>query len=152
MSSGLLDTALKSTSELKSQVVEEAYRILAQIQDEVTQLNRDQLLEGKDSKGQKLTPKYRNKRYERAKNIINPKPGLGTPDLKFKGDFQKSFYLIPKKDKKVSFKVFASDDKTEKLVGRYGEAIFGLSVDNEGKINQIVLERLFHWIIMNLKI
>lgn len=134
-------------------LVDEAYKVLAFLQDEIVRLNtQEQLLEGVDSTGKKITPKYKRRRYAVAKNRINPKAGLGTPDFKVKGDFYKGFYVKPIKDNKASFEIDSSDFKTEFIVKRSGKEVFGLTADHEGIINEQAKVKLFEWVLENLKI
>ncbi len=153
MNGGLFDKAVSSIQSIKADLVPQAYRILAELQDEIVRLNtQEQLFKGKDATGQKITPKYKRRRYAVAKNRMNPQPGMGTPDFKVTGAFYKGFYVKPIKDDKGSFEMDSSDDKTPFLVGRSGEKIFGLTTDNEGKINQETEERLLEWIISQINI
>lgn len=130
---------------------QEAYRILANVQDIITDLNKEQLQEGKTPKGQKLKPDYSRVRYARAKQQQNPLPGFGTPDLKLTGKFYSEFYLTAKNKE---FTLYSSDFKTEFLVPKYGEEnIFGLTVENNKIVNyEILLPRLMEWVLKNLKI
>lgn len=89
----------------------------------------EQLEEGFNSKGERLKKykkwKYRGiEYYDEFKNKLNPKPGIGNPDLILTGDFTKSFTLDISGD---SFKMWSDDEKTQKLVTKYGDDIFGLS-------------------------
>lgn len=147
-SSGLLDEQLRSIEDVRRELDTQAKRIIAEIQDKIIDLNtKDQLFKGLDSKGQKLSPKYASVRYKRAKNSSNPLPGIGTPDLKLTGKFYSNFYLTANKG---VFDIFSSDEKSDKLASKYGEDIFGLSVDNEGKINQEIYEELLKWILTKI--
>lgn len=130
---------------------QEAYKILADVQDIITDLNKGQLIQGLTPKGQKLKPKYSRVKYARAKNQLNPLPGLGTPDLKLKGDFYSEFYLTAKNKE---FTLHSSDFKTEFLIPKYGqENIFGLTVENNKIVNyEILLPRLLEWVLKQLKI
>ena len=47
--------------------------------------------------------------------------------LQDKGDFYKGFYIMYQKDR---FQLYSSDGKTQKLIKKYGENIFGLTDDN----------------------
>lgn len=136
---------------IDSGLEQEAYRILANVQDQVTELNKAQLKQGLTPLGQKLSPKYRNIRYARAKNTVNPLPGFGTPDLKFTGRFQSNFYLTASNKK---FDIFSSDAKTDKLIAKYGkENIFGLTIENNEIVNyEILLPKLMTWVLSKLKI
>lgn len=56
---------------------------------DLIEINKDQLLHGMDKNGEKITPKYKRNKYARVKNEMNPLAGIGTPDLKVKGDYYK---------------------------------------------------------------
>ena len=81
-------------------------------------------MEGTSSEETQLK-EYASETYARMKASLNPK---GVTDLKLTGDFHRSFVAITEK-----FPVLfsASNSKTDKLVTKYGENIFGL--DEESK-------------------
>lgn len=89
------------------------------------ELNQDQLLGGTDAFQEKLK-EYRDDEYAELKNRMNPKPGYGTPDLKFTGDFYKGFFIDVMSLDEGYFELDSTDEKAESLTERYGEAIFGL--------------------------
>ena len=96
--------------------------------EEILEQNRAQMLEGKTSKGKKIQPKYKTKRYaQRTKN----KARLGgTPDLKLSGDFHASISL---KKQKTDF-VFETKLSYAKkyVVPKYND-IFGLEPKRQKK-------------------
>jgi len=102
-------------------------------------LNREQLLQGKDATGAKLRPAYRSPSYARRKNQQNSAPGEGTPDLFLTGDFSRSIFAEVQGDKVI---FDATDEKTPALAAKYGEAIFGLTPENDGKYSQIIIPRV----------
>lgn len=152
MSSGLLDTGFESIEYARNNIQDQALKILREIDEIVIGLNTEkQLFEGINSLGQKLKPSYRNERYKRAKNSVNPLPGLGTPDLKLTGGFYKDFYLIARDD--GTFTTFSSNEKADKLKSKYGDSIFGLTKENEEKINlDELLPRLEKWLLKVIRI
>lgn len=98
---------------------------------QIVDLNRSQLLEGKKSDGNKITPQYRRNGYALNKNQRNSRPGFGTPDLYLRGDFQNAMFLL------VNGNIYSfdsRDSKRGKLVGKYSEAIFGLTPENQRKM------------------
>lgn len=96
---------------------------------ELADLNRKQLYEkGEKADGTKLK-KYRNPKYARIKNEMNPKPGLGNPDFRLTGEFQESVFADARDNGSIIFD--ASNYKVEFLVKRDGEDIFGLQAENE---------------------
>ena len=98
--------------------------ILAENEKLLTDLNRAQLMEGTDSENSQLK-EYRSETYARMKASLNPK---GVTDLRLSGDFHRSFVAITEK-----FPVLfaASNSKTDKLVNKYGENIFGLDEESQ---------------------
>lgn len=147
----VLDKYYRQIDEIDKGLEQEAYKILAEVQEIITKLNTDQLLEGKTPKGQKLEPEYSRERYKRVKNKLNPLPGYGTPDLKLKGDFHSEFYLTAKNQE---FELHSSDFKTPFLEKKYGkDNIFGLTVQNNKIVNyEILLPRLLEWVLSKIKI
>lgn len=112
----------------------EALKIVKAHEHQIIDANTLQLMEGKDSKGQPLEH-YRSKHYADFKLHLNP---LGVTDLNLTGKFHKSFFI---RVDKFPITIWAKDSKVNKLVGRYGEDIFGvednrLEVLKEQGINQ----------------
>ena len=88
---------------------------------------RDQLLGGKNREGKKIG-RYRNPAYAQMKHSMNAVPGLGVPDLRLTGDFYRGIYTDVRGDKII---IDSTDEKTQDLVDKYGEVIFGLSKDTK---------------------
>lgn len=101
----------------------ELLKIAAEFEPVAVDMNTAQLLDGKDSKGQFLAP-YRNDEYSQFKRFLNPK---GVTDLKLTGRFHSSFFQDAKQ---FPIEIFATDQKTGKLVDAYGPDIFGLDPNN----------------------
>lgn len=93
------------------------------------EMNRDQLLNGRDSLGEKLK-EYVDDQYAELKQRMNPLPGYGTPDLKLTGDFHRGFYLDISSIDDGNFELGSTDEKTQELVDKYNESIFGLDKEN----------------------
>lgn len=110
-------------------LVQEVAIVASEHETELADLNREQLMEGKDSEGNTLR-KYRRPRYARVKNEMNPVPGYGNPDLKLTGAFHRSIFADVE-GKSILFD--AKDSKVSDLAAKYGESIFGLSVPKEQK-------------------
>ena len=89
----------------------------------VLDMNKEQLLQGEDSKGEMLMP-YRSVAYADMKLTYN---SLGVTDLKLEGSFHNGFFLNADN---FPFYIFSRDEKTRKLVGKYGIDIFGLDENN----------------------
>lgn len=90
----------------------------------ILDLNREQLMHGEDSRGRKLL-KYDSKEYADFKKKLNPK---GVTDLKLTGAFHESFTLDASE---FPIEFGAADEKTTKLVAKYGQDIFGLSEESK---------------------
>ena len=97
---------------------------------EITTANKEQLLDGERSDGEKVTPQYASKSYANWKYKKNSRAGLFTPDLKKEGDFHEGFYVELAGDNK--YKVSSRDSKTGMLTSnsRYTPMIFGLNLRN----------------------
>ena len=85
-------------------------------------IQKEQLKFGKTNTGEKITPKYRNRKYAAAKNERNPLPGLGTPDLLLTGEFQRLLDVQVGTD---VLDIVSKDDKGPELEDKY-KNIFGL--------------------------
>lgn len=83
---------------------------------------QEQMLQGLNAKGEKIG-RYRNNKYARYKNEINPLPGLGVPDLKLKGGF---FSGMQTNVTLETFTTDSVDEKSPQLKAKYGD-IFGLT-------------------------
>jgi hypothetical protein len=105
----------------------------------LTDRQKDQLLEGKNAKGQKIG-RYRNPAYARMKAAMNPVPGLGVPDLKLTGDFWKGIYVDIRGDRVI---IDSVDEKTQDLVDKYSEAIFGLNKNTKAEFVREDLRPVF---------
>lgn len=111
---------LKKFQELNTdKIIDESFR---ESSDEFEKKNRAQLVTGQDKQGGKITPRYRNNKYARVKNELNPVPGLGVPDLKVTGAFHRGLRADLVGD---TIKIESSDRKNEWLEPKYS-GIFGL--------------------------
>lgn len=84
---------------------------------------KDQMLHGITSTGKKIG-KYKSDEYAAKKYQMNSLAGLGYKDEKLTGEFQ-SAIGVDVRDSSVVF--FSSDSKTEDILNRDGEDVFGLS-------------------------
>lgn len=80
---------------------------------------------------------------------IEIKQGKGQPTnrvtLRDEGDFEASFYLIVNDEQ---FEITASDIKTEDLVYKYGEEIFGLTEEN---LSELIWQYIYPALVLKLK-
>lgn len=98
---------------------------------ELVQLNKNQLYDkGIDSKSVALHP-YRSLVYAEMK--FN-KRGIELVDLFLSGEFQRNFYIIIESE---TYGISSTDEKTEKLIAKYGDDIFGFTEEN--KINAFLI-------------
>lgn len=89
------------------------------------QLQRLQMLTGKDSKGN-LIGKYKNKKYADQKFAMNPLAGRGNMDFRLTGDFFKQFFTRLGTN---SVFISSSDKKTDRLL-EINSDVFGLNKEN----------------------
>ena len=144
--SGMLDTVFTSLDETKRSLEDQALKIVAEIQEIIIDYNREKQLfdKGIDSKGSLL------KAYKPFTIALKKQKGevYNRTTLLDTEDFYKGFYLTAKNG---NFEINSSDIKTPALKKKYGDDIFGLTPDNEGKINfEEIYPRLLEWIINNL--
>lgn len=93
-------------------------------------LNEEQLFEGKTAKGTDIKPPYASDSYANYKLKYNP---LGVVDLFLTGSFYGSFFLYASQ---FPIFVFATDEKTNKLVDKYGADIFGLTKEHIKQVSR----------------
>jgi len=95
---------------------------------EIIRYNHSQLQRGTRSDGQNIAPNYRNRTYAELKAEQNPLPGFLTPDLKLTGGFYSNFFIAVDTE---YYEIDSRDPKTDKLLKKYGENIFGLTQPNK---------------------
>lgn len=116
----------------------------------IEDLNAEQMLEGLDSKGNLIRPSYRNPGYAAYKQMLNPKPPKGTPDLNLTGAFQRKLFVKLVHD---AFELGSSDQKAKELEIKYGDVIYGLTEKSKAKIPELFLiEDIQNGIKRDLKI
>ena len=127
----------KTVSRIQSDfVVDVVKSIVEENANEIIDLNtKDQLYkDGIGSDGQKLKPAYSNP-YKKLKKALSQPTDRVT--LRLDGDFYNSFEIIIGNEQ---FRINATDRKTEWLIKRYGEKVFGLTKDNLDLFRQIVIK------------
>ena len=95
------------------------------IQERIVELNREQMMRGKNKSGENIMPSYRSSAYAAYKQGKNAMPEFGVPDLKNTGAFHRGIYFDSGKMTPTS-----NDPKTASLEEKYGEGIFGLNKDS----------------------
>ena len=108
---------------------------IEETKDEIVKKQKEQLLQGLNAKGEKIG-RYRSNKYARAKNQMNPLPGLGVPDLKLTGAFHAGINVTINTE---TFKTESTDSKGPDLEAKYGNEILGL---NEESKDEYVKESL----------
>lgn len=143
--SGILDQQLSNIDIIKRNLEAQALKIIAEIQETILDYNRESQLfaKGIDSTGSLLKP------YSSFTIALKKQKGevYNRTTLLDKEDFYKGFFLTAKSG---LFEIESSDQKTSKLKEMYGDDIFGLTTDNEGKINEEIFERLLEWVLTQL--
>jgi hypothetical protein len=97
---------------------------------ELLDINRSQILNSKNAKDRKITPRYK-KSYATFK-------GFAYPNLKLTGDFQREMYLNTDGKK---FHIESFNEKNEHLKTRYHN-IFGIAPSKQSKAQQIAVKEL----------
>jgi hypothetical protein len=100
--------------------------VIAKNEQHLINLNHNQLQFGLDSEGNYLR-EYQSPAYALEKQSMNPKAGLGNPDLYYTGAFYRGWSILITNSE---FLFDSSDSKTSDLIAKYGENIFGLRKDN----------------------
>ena len=123
-------------------------QIIKEQEQEILQLNKDQLLEGKNIKNQKIKPKYKSQAYAKRKARQNSKPGNGTPDLYLSGGLHNSEYL---KKKGSAFVPEFNTPYSKFVLARYDD-VAGWNNEAEKQRNEIISKELIQDIRTTLKI
>jgi hypothetical protein len=116
----------------RSKIIEE---VLNELKDDIAEMNRQQMLRGETSKGGPILPEY-------ADSYLKTKRKLSQPSYVtlFKtGDFHSS---IKTEVTRKRFELIATDEKTEKLLAKYGEDVLGLNDQNLKIIKDKIADRL----------
>lgn len=90
---------------------------------------QNQMLHGRNAAGD-IIGKYRNPAYARKKYLLNPLAGNGNVDLRLKNEFQQDIFVDARENSAV---IDSGNEKTEALIKKYGENIFGLNKDYAGE-------------------
>ena len=113
--------------------VEETKEVIAEVQ-------KEQMFQGLNAKGKKIG-RYRSNKYARAKNEMNPLPGLGIPDLKLTGAF---YAKVETEVTQEAFRSFSTDEKNDELTSKYDP--FGLNKESKseyaGKLRPVFIKNV----------
>jgi len=117
-------------------------RAIVENREEILDLNVAQLRQGKDSLGQFLQD-YASKDYAEYKKFMGSQAPLWTPDLILDGGFTEGFVL---KKEGMEFRFDSTDEKKDDLAYKYGDEIFGLSLESQREITpDLALSFLKHF-------
>lgn len=136
MKKKLLAIRAKVAALTPKEIDREVVKVLVANRELVLDLNREQLLQGKNAKGQSVGT-YRGKAYAKYKKKLNPRAG-GKVDLKLTGRFHDNFYL--RTDPKV--RVWSRDLKVDPLIRKYGRSIFGLSPQSQKALAKVIIPQI----------
>lgn len=108
--------------------------------EEYVKLNLEQLYQGLNPEGEKITPEYVEGPYRRKKARMNSAPGEGTPDFKLSGDlYDETAVQVDNEDLTIGSEV----EYAQYVEQRWGNAeIWGLSPDNHEEFVQETLQPL----------
>lgn len=123
-----LTAKLKALTPTKVEAL--ALEVIGKHAAEFIKLNEAQLFEGKTDRGADIKPQYASASYANYKLKYNP---LGVVDLFLTGAFYGSFFLYATQ---FPIFIFATDEKTNKLVDKYGANIFGLTKEHLSEISR----------------
>lgn len=127
-----IDSVIEGLQKFENEVDQYVLDVVEENKEIVLDLNTEEQLfeKGIDSKGEKILPNY-------TPYTVNIKQVLGQPTdrvtLRNTGNFHNSFYL---KRAAKEIEISATDEKTEALVDKYGNEIFGLTPENLEEISE----------------
>jgi len=117
-------------------------RAIVENREEILDLNVAQLRQGKDSLGQFLQ-EYASKDYAEFKKAIGSEAPFGIPNLILEGNFTEGWVL---KKEGMEFRFDSTDEKKDELAHKYGDEIFGLSLESQREITpDLALSFLKHF-------
>lgn len=146
----MLDTAFKSINQVAKEMETMADQAVKENEHVIIDMNTENLMKGKDANDEKITPQYYSDEYAEMKQGMNPRPGLGTPDLFLTGVFQEGFFV---KRVKMGWEIDSKDEKRDKLVTKYTDIIFGNTDKDEKEINEeYILPELIDHALDNLEL
>jgi hypothetical protein len=114
--------ALEQVKRLHDNIESIAEESVGQASPSFVEAQKDQLFQGSNSTGGSFR-RYKNPDYAKEKNLMNPLPGLGNPDLKLNGDLYAAIYVTVQNG---VLTVGSKDQKAQMLEASY-KNIFGLN-------------------------
>jgi len=101
-------------------------------------INRKQMQVGKNAEGQ-IIGAYRSTSYAKFKKQMGSKAPYRAVDLLLTGNFQKD--MILETDDK-DYQILSTDEKTDDLVSKYGDVIFGIAPENKSEAQNLNTKKL----------
>lgn len=128
---------------VRDNIPNETEKIIKAKEQFILNLNRQaQLMQGIDSKGQKLVPEYKPFTIEIKRLIGQPYDRV---TLFYSGKFYAKFKIEYNKD--MTINIFSTERKTGDLMDKYGDYIFGLTKENQEILNNnIILPELWKFL------
>lgn len=131
----IANTAALNFNDVIRESVQDTKEILADLQ-------TDQMLHGKNANGNVIGV-YAWEEYAEQKSRQNSLPGFGIVDLRREGNFYRGITVNANAN---SVTITSTDGKTDKLVSKYGEEIFGLNVDYKARyledFNPVAIDKI----------
>ena len=109
--------------------------VLNENSDELEQAQRDQMAEGKNANGNNIG-RLKDRAYALRKKATGGKARLGIADLRNKGNFYKG---ITAKANKSVLTITSTDEKTDLLINKYTEQIFGYNNQTFGIVRDTII-------------
>lgn len=137
---------IQRLDKIEADLENQAYRIIAEIQEKIIDFVRESQLyeKGIDGKGERLEPysAYTVALKKQKGEVYNRTTLLDT------GDFYEGMYITARDGK---YTITSSDDKTPMLHAKYGKNIMLVTDENNEIINkEEILPRLLEWILAQL--
>jgi hypothetical protein len=136
--------AMEQITRLRDNLPQIAEDSVAQVKPSIVEAQAEQLVSGSNADGGTFR-RYKDPRYAKMKNTLNPLPGLGNPDLKLTGAFHKGIYATVQDGRIV---IGSSDNKAQWLEPNY-KSIFGLNPQEMEDFLYGKLKPVYHQNILN---
>jgi hypothetical protein len=128
----------------KQEIEMNLLEVLKDHEPELVDINTAQLLDGMDSEGKMIDPKYSPFTQEKKRREGKPTDKVQLLDS---GEFQHGFFILAEK---FPVRFTSTDEKTAKITYRYGNEIFGPTKTNLAKFNQEYLKEAIQKVFRKL--
>lgn len=135
----------RATDEIIRDYYKELINILESLAKAIAETNADQLFAGLRADDSEIEPAYKPFTIAIKKEKQQPTDRV---TLKDTGEFHRSIFVKFTKDTII---IDSDNDLRDKLVEKYGAAIFGLTKQNKQALIRIIERRLNRWAINKLK-